>query len=502
MKSCESARYSPRTAIEWVSGILVLFALALLLGQHWGMMLSNSDDPSIIRSTWDMNLQTASVQGRFWLIPINTLAAMPYRLGSWEAANAIKFLVNGSVFLSFVFFCVCLVNLPTGLFAGLVWLALIDVSPGYYSPFHGYLMMFNLQFAVMFMSFVWYLKILDGDRSKRTIIGPYVLFSFSLLAYEPMLFYAGVYPALFLFRYFSESRSHLQLRDWWQLLLLFLRRNWMLFLVVAAYIVTYFIYRRFQPTFGRGLDSSGSAIDIAITVYKFSVNGFHFQIKALTNYFEGISAPHNLVLAIVYATCIFVACYLLLPTIRDKKYPNLLCKKWSLAVLIFYVFCPNFLHGFVEGYRQWAAEDPHYVGNYFSAFPLAIVVSLGVLSLVGGRKAMQEKVLFFLVLSVLATSACDNYLRWGNLAETNRLDSKLWVQAIADLHKQSLTANGTTVVCGVHAPEKVSGDEVYWSGYLSELLGKSITYRYKNLSSVPCDIRLDFNQYRFIVARS
>lgn len=491
-----------RAPLDEIAIVLTLLALALLLCQHWGMMLSNSDDPWIIQSTWDMNLKTASEQGRFWLIPINTLAAIPYRLGSWEAANAIKILVNGAVFLSFVAFCVRWINLSTGLLIGLVWLALMDVSPGYYSPFHGFLMMFNLQFAVMFISFTWYLRILDGATPEQTVVWPYGFFAFSLLAYEPMLFYAGVFPALFLHRYFSVPRGILSVRDWRRLLQAFLRCNWMLPAVVLAYIVVYFVYRRLQPTPGRGLDSSGNLVDIAVTVYKFSISGFHVQLKALTNYIEGVSAPHTLVLALLYAASIALGCLLLIPRIKDDQHPARLYGTWSLVILGFYVFCPNFLLAMVESYRQWAAEDPHYVGNYFSSFALAIAVSLGVLALVGGRKAMQEKVLFALVLGVLATSACDNYIRWGNLAQTNRLDGQLWWHAIADLRKQALDAQKNTVVCGMHAPEKVSGDERYWSGYLTGLLGKPIQYYYKNLSTVPCDIRVDFNQYRFAAARS
>jgi hypothetical protein len=169
---------------ERVTFAALLLGLMLLVGQHWGMMLSNSDDPWIIRATRELNFKTASDQGRFWLVPINTMAALPYQLGGWGAANAIKMLVNASVFVAFVTFCIRLTSVTSGLLMGTVWLALIDVSPGYYSPFHGYLMMFNLQFAAMFISFYWYLRILDGNKSAQTVVGPYLLFGFALLAYE------------------------------------------------------------------------------------------------------------------------------------------------------------------------------------------------------------------------------------------------------------------------------------------------------------------------------
>ncbi|WP_294769605.1 hypothetical protein [uncultured Rhodoferax sp.] len=483
--------------------ILMLLALALLLGQHWGMMLSNSDDPWIIRSSWAMNLKTASDQGRFWLIPINTMAALPY-LGGWEVANVTKILVNGSVLLAFVAFCSRLSSRLTGVLAGVVWLALIDVSPGYYSPFHGFLMMFNLQFAALFLSFYWYLRVIDGPHASRTVVGPYLLFAFALLAYEPMLFYAGVYPALYAYRHFATPTLGWRLqRDGWPLLMSFLRRNWVLPIVVLGYITLYFAYRYFQPTPGRSVDGSGRLVDIALTVFRFSVHGLHVQIKALTNYVPGVSTTENLVLALVYGVSVALAALVLLPRMQGRQAPDRLLRPWSLAVICFYVLCPNFLLALVEAYRRWAAEDPHYVGNYFSSFPLALLVSLGMVSLVGGIKARQEKVLLAMVVVVLATSACDNYLRWSQLAQANRRDSKLWVQAMAQLRALPAAPNGRTqVVCGLHAPEKVSGDERYWSGYLSEYLGRPMEYRYKNLSGVACDVRLEFNDYRYPGARS
>jgi hypothetical protein len=186
-------------------------------------------------------------------------------------------------------------------------LAFIDVSPGYYSPFHGYLMMFNLQFATLFGSFIWYLKILDSDKPKRLVIGPYFLYAFSLLAYEPMLFYAAVYPVLMLYRHFEENPLRLGIKQWRDLILQFIESNYFLLITVATYVISYFAYRRFQPTSGRGIDSNGNAIDIIKTIYRFSVNGFHVQPKALTNYIEGVSSQTTLAMAVAYSLAIALA---------------------------------------------------------------------------------------------------------------------------------------------------------------------------------------------------
>jgi hypothetical protein len=482
------------TTLAMAAGSL---ALALLLAQHWGMMLSNSDDPWIIRSTLVQVLDTASVQGRFWLIPINLMAGLPYQLGSWELANAIKIAVNGWVLIAFVVFCGRLTNRLAGLLMGLVWLGMIDVSPGYYSPFHGFLMMFNLQFAVMFTSFALYLGQLDKPQQRGAIVLPFLLYAFSMLAYEPMFFYAAAFPAMFLYRHLQTQPAPTGVAQWWALGRHFVRRNYPLGLVLVAYVLCFLGYRHLQPTPGRGLDFSGSLWDMALTVYRFSINGFHIQFKPLTNYLPDISSPHNLLLAVLYGVSVAIGMLLVVPQLQGSRYPARLYSKTAIAVVLFFVFCPNFLLALVPGYRQWAAEDPHYVGNYFSSFPLAMVVTLVMLHLVGGKRAAQEKMLFAAVLFLFFSSACDNYVRWSNLAEINRRDSRLWFQAMEQLRAQTYPQDRVSHICGQNAPEKVSGDDRYWSSYLSEVLRAPIAYASKNFEAASCDQVVDFNGLRF-----
>jgi hypothetical protein len=476
-------------------------ALALLLAQHWGMMLSNSDDPWIIRSTMEQVLETASAQGRFWLIPINLMAGVPYQLGSWAAANTVKIAVNGWVLIAFVVFCGRLTNRLAGVLMGLVWLALIDVSPGYYSPFHGFLLMFNLQFAVMFTSFALYLARLDQPQKRDVIVLPFLLYGFSMLAYEPMFFYAAAFPAMFLYRHMQGRKTPLRVSEWWALAQQFLRSNYPLGLVMVAYVVCFLGYRHLQPTPGRGIDFSGSVWDMALTVYRFSINGFHIQFKPLSNYIPDISGPHNLVLALAYATSIALGMLLIVPRLQGSYYPTRLFNKAAIAVLLFFVFCPNFLLALVPSYRQWAAEDPHYVGNYFSSFPLAMVATLVLLHLLGGQRAAKEKVLFVAVLFLFFSSACDNYVRWSNLAEINRRDSQLWFQAIDQLKTSTFSQSHSNQICGKNAPEKVSGDDRYWSSYLSEALKAPINYNSKNIEAVACDQLINFNDLRFPIRK-
>lgn len=476
-------------------------ALLLLLVQHWGMMLSNSDDPWIVRSSFQHILDTASVQGRFWLIPINLMAQVPYLSGSWEVANAIKMTVNGLVLLGFVMFCARLTTVRTGMLMGLVWLALIDVSPGYYSPFHGFLMMFNLQFAALFFSFYTYLGRLGPDNKRTAIVWPFVLYAFAMLAYEPMFFYSLAFPAMFLYKHLETRESAMRVSDWWQLAVKFTQRNYPLALLLLAYVVCYFGYRYFQPTSGRGLDMSGNVQDILTTIYKFSIHGFHVQFKPLGNVIPTVSATWNVGLALMYAGAIALAMLLVIPRIDKLDFPARLYSRPALAVLVFFVFCPNILLALVAGYRQWAAEDPHYVGNYFSSFALAMLVTLGVLHVAGGQRAHREKVLFGAVLFLFFSSACDNYVRWSNLAETNRKDSLLWKQAIEQLKTQPLPAASALVICAQNAPEKVSGDDRYWTSMLSEILNQPLTYSSKPMKPGVCTYTLDFNTLRFPVAQ-
>lgn len=481
--------------------VLTGLALVLLLVQHWGMMLSNSDDPWIIRSSFQHVLDTASVQGRFWLIPINLMAQVPYLSGSWEVANTFKMAINGLVLLGFVMFCSKLTTVRTGTLMGLVWLALIDVSPGYYSPFHGFLMMFNLQFAALFFSFYTYLGRLGNGKERTTIVWPFVLYAFAMLAYEPMFFYALAFPAMYVYRHLEARQGALGASDWLQLAVKFTQRNYPLALLLLAYVVCYFGYRYFQPTSGRGLDMSGNMLEILATIYKFSIHGFHVQFEPLGNVIPTVSNNWNVGLALVYAGAIALAMLLAIPRVEKLDFPERLYSRPALAVLVFFVFCPNILLALVAGYRQWAAEDPHYVGNYFSSFALAMVVTIGVLHVVGGQRAAREKVLFGVVLFLFFSSACDNYVRWSNVAETNRKDSLLWERAIAQLKTEQFSVTTPLVFCAQNAPQKVSGDDRYWSSVLSEILKVPLSYSSKSMKPGACTYTLDFNTLRFPVAK-
>ena len=460
-------------------------------------MLSNSDDPWIIRSSFQHVLDTASAQGRFWLIPINLMAQIPYLSGNWAVANTFKMLINGVVFLGFVMFCIRLTAVRTGLLMGLVWLALIDVSPGYYSPFHGFLMMFNLQFAALFFSFYVYLGRIEKGAETNTIVWPFVLYGFAMLAYEPMFFYSLAFPAMFMYRHLESRQDAMRLLDWWELAQSFTRRNYPLALILLSYVILYFGYRYFQPTSGRGLDPSGNLKEIFVTIYKFSIHGFHVHFKPLGSVIPAVSTSWNVSLALAYASAIALAMLMVVPRIRDQEFPLRLCSKPALAVLLFFVFCPNILLALVAAYRQWAADDPHYVGNYFSSFPLAMVVTLGVLHLVGGKRATREKFLFGAVLFVFFSSASSNYVRWSDLAEINRKDSLLWERAITQLKTEQFPQGKALVLCARNAPEKVSGDDRYWTSVLSEILSMSLTYSSKSSRPDICTYTLDFNTLRF-----
>jgi hypothetical protein len=474
---------------------LIAIALALLLAQHWGMMLSNSDDPWITRATMAEIHHAASTQGRFWLIPIKLMAQVPYQLGGWEVANLIKMLTNACVFITFVCFCNRLTNVVVGLLAGTVWLALIDISPGEYSPFHGFLMMFNIQFAALFLSFTLYLRQLDKTNNRNVIIAPFLLYAFAMLAYEPMLFYAAVYPALYLYRYGQrQTLRHLHAAQWLELGKLFVRRHYPLALVVLLYLVLFFGYRAAQPQSVRSIDVSGSLWAIVKTTYLFSIYGLHIQINPLSNYYSQTLSNLQIMTCFGFGLIIFIVVFILIPKIRGPIYPKILINAFSIAGLLFFTFSPNILLGLTEGYQKWAEFDPHYVGSYFSSFPLAILTSILIIYLVGGEKSRYEKILFLGVLYVLFSSATDNYLRWAQLATQNRASSQLWNRAVTQLSENGISQHTAVTVCALRgSPPKVKGDDVYWGRYLSEVLQTKVTYLAKPLPSQVCTYKIDFD---------
>ena len=482
---------------------LIFVAVSLLLSQHWGMLLSNSDDPWIVRSTWREILDAASAQGRFWLIPINFIAGLPYKLGGWSGLFITKIVVNALTLLAFVVFLKKLINLPFALLTATVWLALLEISHGYYSAFHGFLLMFNLQMGVLFLSLWWYMILREKKNTGMQFLGPYALFGFVLLAYEPMLFLALTFPAVALlkdlalhqltFTQHNTSGKVLRLLTWTRA---WAQQNWLIFLVLALYVFAYFVYRHFQPTPGRGLDPVGDPAEIIRTIYRFSVYGFNVEFSPLKT-LNSEDASFSLIARVgVYALCLIGAAYLMIPELDSNEGESILRHPFGLSILGFLLISPNLLHGFVEGYRKWAMESPYYVGNYLSSFALAILVTLCISSIAGGEKARQEKTLLLLIVYALGGSAADNMMRWSQLADTNRRDGQAWVRAIEALKIKLVEAQPSTInICGIRAPEKVSGDDRFWSYHLSQEMGLPITYQSKNINSATCDLRIEFNQY-------
>jgi hypothetical protein len=476
-------------------------ACLLMLSQHWGMMLSNMDDSWIIRSTWPWAKKTASVQGRFWLIPINLMAGLPYKLGGWPLANVTKITVNALTLLAFAAFIARLINVRFALIVTMSWLALIDVSQGRFNAFHGYLLMFNLQMGVLFLSLWWYLKQIETSKQGVQLIGPYLLFGFATLAYESMLFFSGLYFAVAMYRHTTTVRTPPDTRkksiDLLRWTILWVRANWVLYAILLAYITVYFGYRHFQPTPGRGLDRGDEISQIVNTIYRFSVYGFHFDIVPLARYTEGVIPVVSLIFSVLFGLCIIFAGLLALPKAGLNPKEVVLRSPIAILVIAFFTFSPNLLHGFVAQYRQWAAIDPYYVGNYLSSFALAVLVACVLVALVGGRKARQEPILFILILYVLGSSATDNMLKWSTLAGTNRRDAALWTEAISGLREPvHASPPGIVHVCGKDSPDKVSGDDDFWSDQLSNELGRRVEFKSKNLNPALCDITIDFNGYR------
>jgi hypothetical protein len=459
------------------------------------MSFTNADDPWISQLGIQGSLDVAKSQGRFWLVPITLLTQVPYLLDSWAVVNVIKILVNGLTLFSFVLFCSKLTNKHTGILMGLVWLALIDISPSNYSPIHGFLLMFNLQFAFLFMSFYTFLDLQGKNDPARIIVTPYLLFAFALLSYEPMFFYSMVFPALYLYKknqdpniagkysLYSEGKK-------------FLSKNFTLVIVLALYVIFFFGFRKvYETTTIRSIDTGDNLFEILKTIYSFSIHGFHFQLKPFTGAILETYTSTNIFLSAVYAGLIALGLFLIIPRINEEAVPSVLYRKKSLVVLGFFIFSPNILLGLVEGYRKWAAYDPHYVGNYFSSFPLAMAVALLLIYLVGGDKARHEKILFILVLYVFFSSAFDNYARWGKMAEINRNGSVLWQKAILKMEHQTFKHNGQTLLCGINAPKQyITGDDKYWSQYLSNKFSSDILYVSNKITTTSCDVTLDFSR--------
>jgi hypothetical protein len=139
-------------------------------------------------------------------------------------------------------------------------------------------------------------------------------------------------------------------------------------------------------------------------IFRFSIYGFRLKFNPVAHYATESTPIYAMVFAAAFAICLAGAAYLLPPASDEAPAEARLRAPIALLVIAFFLFCTNILHGFVEGYRRWAAESPYYVGNYLSSFALAVLVAIGLIALVGGYRSKQESMLLALVVLVLGTS--------------------------------------------------------------------------------------------------
>lgn len=484
-------RFAIRIAI-----ILLAGAGALLVSQHWGMMLSNSDDPWLMRASWEDVKAFATSQRRFWMLIINSITRWPYQLGGWELTNATKMVINSMVLLAFGLFLHRLAGLAYALICVLSWLCFMDVSNGYYSPFHGYVLMFNLPMGLLFISLWWYLKLIDLGMHGWRLVGPYLLFGLALLGYEPMMFFAGAFPAVALYRQrLMQPSGGIKVAEMVRAVIGWLRHNWMLGVVITVFCGIYFGFRVAHRTEASGsIVHFGDSIEAVLkTVFRFSVYGFRVELAPV---FDGDSAPAWL--AAGYGLLLALAAFLILPMVDRTKGERLLKSPWGIALLCYFTFSPNLLHALTEGYRLWASNNPYYVGNYLSSFGLSMLVANGLSALCGGIQAQRERLVMIVAIYVLANSAVSNMQKWTVLASNNRADAHLWKDAIGNLQQLHSRQSPEQIwqVCARRPPEKVSGDDRFWSYVLSEKLNSPVIYRSKQLNGQPCDVTLDFDTYR------
>jgi hypothetical protein len=483
--------------------LLITFATILLVSQQWGMMFSNSDDPWLARATWSEIQAFASSQKRFWMLVINAITTVPYQLGGWTAINITKILINSATLFSFGLFLQRLINIPFSFLCVLVWLAFIDVSNGYYSPFHGYVLMFNLPMCLLFLSLWWYTKYLDENLSTIHLLGIFSLFGLSLLAYEPMIFFGLSYPGVAFYRYLEgenikDQSFKMDINRFFIFIIKWIASNYLFFMTVGFYVSCYFLYRKIEGAGAGGLVSLGEDWTVVVkTMLRFSLYGFRAEFQNPLEYTFNVDTIEIILKAMVYGLLVATSAWFVIPlTARSQR--DAVISKWvAIGLLMLITFSLNSLHALNEGYRQWAADNPYYIGNYLSSFSLAMLVSVAIMTLVGGSKAYFEKILFVIILAVFANSGCSNMLKWTALAERNRQDAQLWARAIDDLKATGHDASiSSLLICAKHAPEKVSGDDRFWSYELSRQLGISVVFHSKNFNNLSCDINIDFNHYR------
>lgn len=455
---------APRDGVEravvygCITGVLVL-----LLGPMIGTGFTCDDDmfTATARFRWDgvwnAAWAMATGHGRFYHLAVYPLAQLPYLPAGFAAADAARVLSTASVFAAFfvaartLLGSVHLASLSTLLAAALL------TTTHMFNPVHALPLWFNLGLTILLAAVVLFAR---GRRRAAA-----ALFFASLLFYETFFFYVALFPtvALLLDRAPPAGLRERAARA--------LRRSAPPLAAAALWLVCWGAFRAaFPPDYTGGELSWERPNVMLLTVAQFSRSGLNLDAPWRVEW--GWRAA-----SLVASLLAFCGSFLLL---RRRE----AVVSWRLiavlaAVGVMFALAPNLIFGLTPRYRGWVQRDIYYLGSFYAAFSLVLVVGAALLALrrlaSGRAAALWTSAVLSLAVAVWTYA---NQLESARFFREYRATRTTWAAVDDALRRglgERLGPKAVLVSPHLQHPANLSpGAYDYWSFYLTEALGRPI----------------------------
>ncbi len=468
--------------------ILLFFLVLTLVTNLWGISYTTGDDLVIaVDRYWQdgilsVGINASIVQGRFYQVIPYTIAQIPSLFEPFLMMSILR--VTSSLLMIFSFYILVTEVLGKHMarFALVIWMALIHAS-GKFSPFHLLPLWFNLNITLFFFSLYLYKVNLVNSKS---LLLPNFIFILSLLFYESFLIYFPIFPIFFyIYQYKQNYSKRSILKD-------FFKRNLALTLGVFSYLIIFYIYRVIfyfdNPNASKGIELNISSLnDILNTIISMSTAAILF-LPSLPSFDQLLDTS-----LMFFSLGIGIYIYILLKFASTSfDFRNLSGNILIYCTLIYLAIAPNFLYGFTERYRQWALSDPHYIGSFYSSFPISIIIAFVVLDLFKENliDSFDKTIAVFIGL-FFCLCAFGSYAKTQSFFEQRKIDANRWKipnEIMLKMHNTDFN-----ILClknFINHPSEIR----YWEAYFSLKLDKKVRLvTYTSTNEYNCDGTLEYS---------
>jgi hypothetical protein len=475
-------RVSFRAALKSISFLQIsafLGMVALCFWLFWNLGLTCGDDyfastnPARHGSFWNGVKNLAVGQSRFYqyyAVPAWQWATQDESTSKLFIIRSLTLLLN---FAAYAFFLSQLLREnKVALLIGVSFFAALVADYGF-TGFHALPLWFGM--PSIFLHFSLGCIIAFTIKKKRIHYFLSLLcFSVSLLYYESFLLNLAAIAFIIVASNRRADNEPVAFFAWRTLV--WDKRLWAFYGVALIYVAAYVSFQKLHPQSYAGFQLSiGNFGAVLQTAWKFSISGIALGYSGRWSDLLNVSfAPAVLFFSVVATAATTFAVLALTPEKRR------IFGGWHAAMLAVLLFSPNVLHALTTRYQEWARIDPRYLGTYYSAFPLWLIIML-TLAVVIHSKLLRtvSKYAVAIMMAGLFLGFNHNLRAKQTFFETQRVqaarhrDNQTAIRKITELYPQTNAIVSKTLFLSEKGT-LIAYD--YWALWTKQNTGKQIKY--------------------------